>query len=448
MKKNCLLIFVLFIFSATYADSVRETPLVKTIRKVMPSVVNLSTERIVNRYQGRSNSHFDSMLDEFFGYQRQRRKNQKTYSLGSGSIIDKEGLIVTNSHVVHRATRIQVTLSNGKKFFAEEVASDQVNDIALLKIIDLPDDIVLTPIEFSETDYMLGETVIAIGNPYGLGNTISHGILSAVNRETTFQGEAIFSDLLQTDTAINPGNSGGPLVNLEGKLMGINTAIYKEAQGIGFAIPTQRVENLLSDWLIPERFGSVSLGIIPARRYKENGQKEIFIKEIIKGSPASIVGLKNGDIITKIEDKPIKSLIDLSSFLWKLKANEHFKFIINNDKSYNLTIESYSNDNIDEVIKRKLGIGVQNLTEPIAKALGYPFFNGVVVSDVFNNTADIERGVILVKLNSIPIYKKEDIARAIRAKFYGESINAVIIYLTDDGYNRYLLKQNISFHLK
>ncbi len=445
--RKLLIIYIASFAIASFADnsqkeSIRITPTVKAVSKVLPTVVNLSTERIVTRsYSPWGNiDPFEHYFD-FFS-RRSHTRREKTYSLGSGSIIDKFGLIVTNSHVVHRATRIQVILHDGRKFFAQEVASDATNDIALLKIIDNNKRLNLTTINFETQPPLLGETVIAVGNPYGLDSTISRGILSGIGRETTFQGNVIFSDLLQTDTAINPGNSGGPLINLSGNMLGMNTAIQKDAQGIGFAIPIERIENMIAKWLIPERFECVSLGIIPQARKDKNGNLEIFISEVIKDSPAWHAKIAKNAKITSFNGNKITKLLDLSRMLWKLRHDDICTLTIENEQKYTLKVECFEDTDISSTIKRRLSFGIQDLTQELADALGYPFSGSVLINDISEDSNEkIKRGDVLVKLGNIPIYKKEDIIRAIRGKHYKDKVEAVLISIVEQNNRRYLLKK-------
>ena len=221
----------------------RRTPVVEVVSEVLPSVVNIGTEKIVKvRYTDPSRrvrgDLFDEFFSEFFGppvKEGYRRSN----SLGSGVIIDPRGYILTNYHVIERASVIRVTLSDESKYEAVFVAGDEISDLALIKIEPLKP---LKAVTFGkDDDLLLGETVIVLGNPFGLAQTVTVGVLSAKNREARYEGEILYRDILQTDAAVNPGSSGGPLVNIDGQVIGISVAIYREAQNIGFALPVSRV---------------------------------------------------------------------------------------------------------------------------------------------------------------------------------------------------------------
>jgi len=225
--------------AAQTPQSARRTPLVSVVEKISPAVVNISAQSTVRE------------ADPFFGIFGLGTERQ-AQSLGSGFIVDRNGIVVTNAHVVEGASRVTVTLLDGRELEADLLGSDRDADIAVLKVkaTNLP----ALPLGRS-SDLMIGETVIAIGNPFGLSNTVTTGVLSAVGRTVPSErGERLFTDFLQTDASINPGNSGGPLVNVGGDVIGINSAIISGATGIGFAIPADRVRRVVDDLL---RFGEL-----------------------------------------------------------------------------------------------------------------------------------------------------------------------------------------------
>ena len=237
------------------AEHQRENAVVKAVRKVSPVVVNISSEsevrKRVNPFSGFAmDPHFESFFRDFFdhGFERQYKRT----SLGSGVIIDgKRGFILTNEHVILKTGTITVVLKDGREFDAQIVGTDPDSDLAVLRISSkepLPD------IEMGDSDdLMIGETVFAIGNPFGFSNTVTTGVISAINRSIRTD-DVVYHDFIQTDASINPGNSGGPLLNINGNLVGINTAIYAKAQGIGFAIPINKAKRIVSDLI---RYGEV-----------------------------------------------------------------------------------------------------------------------------------------------------------------------------------------------
>jgi serine protease Do len=278
------------------------------VEKVSPAVVNISAESTVRE------------ADPFFGLfgPGQRRQAQ---SLGSGLIVDKNGVVVTNAHVIEGASRITVTLLDGREIEADLLGADRDADLAVLKVkaTGLP----AVPLGTS-SDLMIGETVVAIGNPFGLSNTLTTGVLSAVGRTVPSEsGERLFTDFLQTDAPINPGNSGGPLVNIEGTVVGINTAIISGASGIGFAIPADRARRIVDDLL---RFGELRplwtgarlLSVSPelAQRSGLPVRRGALVFKVYPDSPATKAGLQENDVLVAVNGHPIVAREDVSTALY------------------------------------------------------------------------------------------------------------------------------------
>ncbi len=226
----------------------RENEVVKAVRKVSPAVVNISSEYEVyartNPFSGfATDPFFDSFFKDFFDRGAERR--YKKQSLGSGVIIDgKRGFILTNAHVIAKTGKITAVLMDERELEVQIVGADPDSDLAVLRV-NSPNPLPSTEMGDSG-DMMIGETVIAIGNPFGFSNTVTTGVISAVNRSIRAEDRE-YHDFIQTDASINPGNSGGPLLNINGELIGINTAIYAKAQGIGFAIPINKAKRIISD---------------------------------------------------------------------------------------------------------------------------------------------------------------------------------------------------------
>ncbi|MBN2641456.1 MAG: trypsin-like peptidase domain-containing protein [Victivallales bacterium] len=416
----------------------RITPTVQAVAGVLQSVVNLSTEKVMSESRNGSADVWEKMP----GLSSQGTGTHTDYSLGSGSIIDSSGLIITSAHVVERATRITVTLYDGSRFLAQKLSSDELNDIALLKIIGLPLDKLIIPIKMGAPgDLLLGETVIAVGNPYGLGSSISRGVLSAIGRKVVYNGKAIFNDILQTDAAVYPGNSGGPLINLNAEMIGVSTAIHREAKGISFAIPLQRVENTVAGWLIPERFSNVSLGIIPGNERLKDGNVRIFLQDVIRNSPAWEAGLRAGMNIDGFDDFKLDSVMPLSLSLWKLKSNEHITLNLSDGTDVRLSPEEITLKDGNLIAAMRLGLEVRELTPQLALALDYPFKEGVIISSPGKNSAHVSRGDLLIQLGDTSINNFQDIARALRNLHYGDSIPVVTVSVKKHNDNYYLSKK-------
>jgi serine protease Do len=278
----------------------RRTPVVRVAHAIMPAVVNIQTESVIRQRQ----------FDVFFGAPRQR--SYKTQSVGSGFVWAPDGIIVTNAHVIVGASTITVLFHDGTETEATVIGVDPDSDLAVLRVEarDLP----AAPIGTS-SDLQIGEPVIAIGNPFGLSGTVTTGVLSATGRSVPSREQArTFTDFIQTDASINPGNSGGPLVNIEGKVIGINTAIYADAQNIGFAIPVDRAKKIVEDlrqygevhrvWV---GLGTATLTPEEARRVGMPPMRGALVTRVFGDSPADKAGIRPGDVIVAVDGAPVES---------------------------------------------------------------------------------------------------------------------------------------------
>src|SRR4051812_27401541 len=234
--------------NAPVVDDIRRDASVAAVERVMPCVVNIATETIVE-YE----DFYQRLFRDFFGQNGPSRRQQREFSVGSGVIIDEEGYVLTNLHVVRRANRTQIKLWDGREYEAVPIVATTHSDVALLKIQGKPGEKFKAVRLAPDDELLLGETVLALGNPFGLGGSVTKGILSSKSRRPATGNEPLdVNDWLQTDAAINPGNSGGPLINIHGDLIGLNVAVYKEGQGIGFAIPVSQVSEALASFFSPE----------------------------------------------------------------------------------------------------------------------------------------------------------------------------------------------------
>ncbi len=340
--------FTLWLLSPSMALTPQEEPIVKVVALARPSVVNIYTETLVEQA---ISDPFDAFFDRFYGggsYRGGRIVQVPVRSLGSGAIIRPDGYIVTNQHVVARAanTKIKVTLPDGSTFEAVPVQEDPDLDLALIKI---KSDKALPILNIDDlSPNLLGQTVIAIGNPIGYESSVSTGILSATNRTLTIGG-TFYDSLLQTDAAINPGNSGGPLLDINGKFVGLNTAkAAAGAENIGFAIPGERVsvfaKNAIDiaegrkapppvaalDKVILERFG---LGIQEmdkelAKSFGYQVDSGLVVTSVQEGSPSDTVGIRKGMLVTGLGPYRLRSLEDLPRQLAKLKKGEKVRFTL------------------------------------------------------------------------------------------------------------------------
>lgn len=312
----CFVLFILAVpHTASFAED-RRTPVVEAVSKARQAVVNIRTEQIVQRRSSPFFGFGDSIFEQFFSDMLPPR-SFKTQSLGSGVVIDSQGHILTNAHVIDKASKIYVALPDRRKELeATLIGQDNRIDLAVLKIEGDGDFPFLEPAR--SDNLLLGETVIAIGNPLGLGHSITTGIISSSQRRIQLdQGQS--SIFIQTDALINPGNSGGPLININGELIGINTAIARQAQGIGFSIPIDTAKRVVADLI---RYGQVRqafLGVVPGRVGKNftrtRGEGGVLVERLLPDSPALDAGIRVADVLLAIDDVPLMAKEDFYSFL-------------------------------------------------------------------------------------------------------------------------------------
>jgi S1-C subfamily serine protease len=382
--------FVLMLLGAATAGAVdpSDDPVVSAVQKVLPAVVNISTEQLMSRA---ARDPFEDLFRQFFGQPRQQPEGGQ--SLGSGVLVDEVGWLITNWHVVRRASKIHVTLADGTKHEAKCVSGEGDNDLALLKIESKKP---LPYVELADREPLLAETVIAVGNPFGLGNTVTKGIISAKNRKYETGGIA-FEDILQTDAAINPGNSGGPLINTRGQLVGVNMAILSQAEGIGFAIPAKRVAGLLATWLTTEKRARLWLGLRFAR-----AEGRLIVADVQPGSPAAKAGVAGQDVVQRVDGEAFTEVLRLQRHLLRKQAGEAVRLeLARNGKPVVVTVKLTALPplSVPELMQKKFGLQVQELTAELAQALGLPVAQGLLVADVEADSpaaaAGLRRGMLV-----------------------------------------------------
>lgn len=358
------------------AEAARRTPVVQIVERVSPAVVNIAAESIVREV--------DPFFGRFFG-----GRDRRSQSLGSGLIVDPKGIVVTNAHVIEGASRILVNTLDGRELEAEVLGSDRDADLAVLKVkaTGLP----AVPLGKS-TDLLMGETVVAVGNPFGLGHTVTTGVLSARGRAVPNEsGEAAYTDFLQTDASINPGNSGGPLVNLAGQVIGVNTAIVRGASGIGFAIPADRAQRVVEDLL---RFGElqplwtglrlVTLDPELARREGYAVARGALVEKVWDGSPADRAGLRAGDLVVAVGGKPLAAREDLTTALYSVPAGTPILLELRRgDDTLKLSLQA---------MRPPPGLGTRVLERAVGLAVEARK-GGLVVVDVARDSAADRKGL-------------------------------------------------------
>jgi serine protease Do len=384
---------------------------------------------------------------------------------GSGVIIDKTGLILTNNHVVEGADEVTVRLSDGREFKATDIKTDPQSDLAVLRIKGAG---TLPAARFGDSNILeLGDWVIAVGNPFGLDSTVSAGIISGKGREL---GSGQRTRYLQTDAAINPGNSGGPLVNLDGEVIGINTAIATSSggyQGVGFAIPSN-----LAKWVVHQlvESGSVSraylgVGIEPvsgdlAEKFGVQRNQGVLVAEVFPHSPAADAGFKEGDIITGFAGAKVKSPRDLQEVVEQTKLDTKETVNILRDgrpmtlqvtvkslpKDFGKTAEAKERESGEShssgVVNKELGMEVTNMTPDQAQTLGFKGYKGVLISDVLPDglaaQAGLREGMLILKVGKTPVESVEQFKEAMK----GQSLkDGVLLLVRTDAGNRFVVIQ-------
>jgi S1-C subfamily serine protease len=424
----------------TGLDPARD-PVVLAVQKVLPSVVNISTERLVQRQY---NDQFDDLFRQFFGQPR-RPQMEGVQSLGSGVIVDEDGWIVTNWHVVRRASKITVVLSDGTKYDGQYVSGDENNDLALLKIAPKKP---LPYVEIaSESEPLLGETAMAIGNPFGLEYTVTRGVISAKNRSYE-SGDVRFDDVLQTDAAINPGNSGGPLINTRGQLVGINMAILTQAQNIGFAIPAKRVANLLAIWFSPEKRAGVSFGL---RFTLQSGA--VVVSDVQADSPAAKAGVQKEDKVLAVNDEKVTDVIRLLRALIHKKSGETVKLDVERagmTKSFAVKLTALPKLSATDLMLKKFGLQVQPLTRDLANAMGVSFAQGLLVSDVQKGSpgaeAGFSRGIVITHVGGEEVQSMDRLAEQLADVKPGDTVSMAV--LVSERHGNVMWQQTTSISLK
>jgi serine protease Do len=406
------------------------------VDKVKGAVVNISTTQVV---EGNPLAPFmgpGSPFGNFFGVNPHQKMEQ--HALGSGFVISADGLILTNNHVVEKATEIQIKLLNGHEYDAKLVGRDPKTDLALIQV--KPDQYFPEPEVLGDSDSLrVGDWVMAVGNPFGLGNTVTTGIISAKSRVL---GAGPYDDFLQTDAAINPGNSGGPLFNMQGKVIGINTAIIAQGQGIGFAIPIDIAKNLLPQLktgkIVRGWLGIMIQDITPelAKSFGLKSSKGVIVSDVVKGSPAAKASLQRGDVILKFNGKEVDNAHMLSQMAAATPPDTAVKIdILRNgqEKTISLTVGTMpegtpqgmpSEEQREESV---WGITAQNLTPQLEKQLNLePGTTGVVISDIEAGSpadaAGLHPGDVITEVNRQAVRNLNDYRQALKQVKAGENL--------------------------
>ena len=415
---------------------------------VSPAVVNIRTVKTIKgggpvfrQFQrdpwGRQGP-FKDFFERFFGEDMQKEFKQP--SLGSGFIIDKEGFVVTNNHVIEDADQIKVKLKDEREFDAKIVGRDPNTDIALLKITSGQD---LPTAKLGDSDELkVGQWVVAIGSPFGLEHTVTAGIVSAKGRVI---GSGPYDDFIQTDASINPGNSGGPLLNLKGEVVGINTAIVATGQGIGFAIPVNLAKGIIvalkSEGEVTRGWLGVAIQDLSsdmAEYYEIESKKGVFVADVFEGDPADKAGIKPKDIILEVNGQKINTSRQLTGMIAAIPVGDTAKIkILRNGKEKTVKVEIVKRDE-NKLASRsrpreqaeEFGIRVSNITPEIAQRLNIDETTGVIVTGIESGSkgesANIRVGDIIKEINRRSVESVSDYQKILEDVETGESVNLFI----------------------
>ncbi len=399
---------------------------INLVKEVTPSVVNIST--VSKKKMTRPMLEFSPFFDDFFGNRTPRGPQfKRDKSLGSGFIINKEGYIVTNDHVVRDAESIQVTLANDKVYNARIVGSDQKTDLAVIKI-DSREPLQTTAVLGDSDKLQVGQWAIAIGNPFGLDRTVTVGVISATGRSG--MGIETYEDFIQTDASINPGNSGGPLLNIHGEVVGINTAIVAAGQGIGFAIPVNMAKNVISQLMqkgkVARGWLGVSIQPVTTALADSFGLKKsggALISDVISGSPAARSGLKQGDVITRFDGKEIRDSKQLQLIVAEVPVGRSVSVdLVREGKPLTLSVTVGNADNATAAANRPESVPVGNWlglsVEELPQNQQGRGLTGVLVTDVEEGSSAADGGIkpgdIIQSINQKRVMNRGDYTAAMQ----------------------------------
>jgi serine protease Do len=394
----------------------RRSPVVEVFQQCRNAVVNISTTRIQRVPVLRRGS----LWGDIFDFGRPTMQERRVQSVGSGVLIHEKGYLVTNAHVVARTADVSVVFADKSGAQAKVVAVDPEHDLAVLKV-DSQRPLPHVKLGHSD-DIMVGETVVAIGNPLGLQHTVTSGIVSALDRDLHFSEEVTYRGLIQTDAAINPGNSGGPLLNIDAQLIGINTAIRGDAQNVGFAIPVDRLWALLPRMLDIERRQRVRFGL-------EVSGANAQVRAVQSDSPAAKAGLRRGDRITHFDNDPLRDGIDYYVRLLETEPGETIRLKYERDRkslSAQVALQPIPAPDGIRLASALLGMELMPIPNSVRRRHRLPEDVGLVVDRVArtrpDRRTDIVPGDIILRVNRLVVRSSEDLGLALEAVQAGERV--------------------------
>lgn len=421
----------------------RRTPIVLAYEKTYKSVVNISGKRLVTTSIWPGFNWSDIFGHDFFG----PRYRAEVVILGSGVVIHEGGYMVTNAHVIKDAEQIKVAFSDGSEHPAVIVSADEGKDLAVMKIQaggKLPF------IHLGKSnDLMIGETVIAIGNPFGYSHTLTTGVISALGRDIQVADNFWLRGLIQTEAPINPGNSGGPLLNINGELVGITTAIKPEAQNIGFAIPVDTLADNLTQMLMPERLRRVRLGLVIGRMKTAGEHHGLVVDSVIAQSPAEKEGMAPGDLIQEIDGRELTGFIDFYVKMINKEIGEPIviKYIRPGIRSgrarrAKLTIEPRPLPDGRKLAEKFFQMQVSELTESLAHEFGYhSAYPILILTDVADRgqaaKAGLQKGDLILELNGTAVGNLKEFSLEMEKVSEGQTVEVRILRVVVRGPMQY-----------
>ncbi len=410
-------------------------------KKASPSVVNISTVKVVKGGRGHPampfgpNDPFKEFFERFFKDQMPRDFKQR--SLGTGFIIDKEGYILTNNHVIEKADEIKVKLADDREFDAKIVGRDPKTDLALIRIEGAWG---LIPLALGDSDALqVGDWVVAIGNPFGLGHTVTAGIVSAKYRQI---GAGAYDNYIQTDASINPGNSGGPLINTAGEVVGINSAIFSQSGGsvgIGFAVPVNMAKDLLPQLkrgrVVRGWLGVMIQHVTPEikKLFNLDEEKGALVSDVVAGGPADNAGIERGDVIVAVDGKQIKEMKELPFLIATIPVGKTVTVdVIRKGKSESIRVtigELEEEEGERPVVSQagpRLGMVVDEITPELARRFGLEDTAGVIVVEVQKDTpaeeAGLRPGDVILEIDQAAVKGLDDFKRKLDGYGAGDTL--------------------------
>jgi serine protease Do len=418
----------------------RKTPVVKVYEKTHKAVVSITGERVET-----SSIWPNADWPGIFGFGGPKYQRQVKV-LGSGVVVHENGYIITNTHVVESAQKITVIFSDGRELPAKTISIDQTKDLAVLSV-KAEDKLPFIQLGRS-SDLMIGETVIAIGNPYGYANTVTSGVISAVGRDIEVTEGHWLRGLVQTDAPINPGNSGGPLLNINGEIIGINTVIRAEAQNIGFAIPVDTLADSLIYMLMPENLRRMQLGLVMGRMRTIGTITGLVIDSVTKGSPADQKGLAGGDVVLEVDGEKLTSIVD---FYIKIKDKElgqpiQIKYArpVTAEpeiRTVKLTLVTQPLPDGRKLVRDFFQMEVSELTDSIAKRFdfesAYPI---LIITDVNADgiaaQANIKPGDLILQINNAAVRDIKELSLLMEKISEGDTVELKILRIRIGAYGQ------------